>query len=200
MAERVYGLPPVFAADARVLVLGSMPGVQSLALQEYYAHPRNAFWPIVARCCGFAPDLPYAARLPQVVAAKIALWDVVGSCIRTGSLDAAIEADSVQANPLAELWAACPGLATVLCNGATAHRLFVAGRFGEPLGVAPGGGRWRLAAGREVHVERLPSTSPAHAGMSRDAKFAVWQQALLRAGAAILPAARTPADRGRTAP
>lgn len=196
MAERVHSLPPVYAADARVLVVGSMPGVRSLEAQQYYAHPRNDFWPIVAGCCGFAPELPYAERLAQLLAARIALWDVLGSCVRTGSLDAAIEPASVVTNPLPQLLAACPELGAVLCNGALAHRQFVAAGFGERVAD----GRLRLADGRRVAVARLPSTSPAHAALRREQKFAVWQQALLTAGAALPAAPRSRAGRGRSAP
>ena len=84
------GFPPVAATGARVLVLGSLPGAESLRRREYYAQPRNAFWPIFGAIVGAGPALPYSARLARLEAAGIALWDVCASARRDGSLDADI--------------------------------------------------------------------------------------------------------------
>ena len=87
MADPVLrSFPPVVGAGARLLVLGSMPGAASLAARQYYAHPRNAFWPILAAWCGVAVDAPYTARVDALARAGIALWDVAQSAIRPGSL------------------------------------------------------------------------------------------------------------------
>ena len=88
------GLAPVWRADAELLILGSFPGQASLAARQYYAHPRNAFWPLMAALTGES-DLaqqPYAARLQRLLHHRIALWDVVDRCVRPGSLDSAIRA------------------------------------------------------------------------------------------------------------
>lgn len=160
----VHSFPPVVATAARALIVGSMPGVASLQAQRYYAHPRNAFWPIVAAVGGFAADAPYAQRLAALQQRGVALWDVLQSCERRGSLDSDIAPASQRVNDFAALFAVQPGLRAVLCNGGTAHDLFV--RHVAP--IAPPG----------LTVVRLPSTSPAHASSSFLQKLAAWRQAL----------------------
>lgn len=148
-------------------MLGSMPGAASLQAGCYYAHPRNAFWPLWAALGGAPATAPLAERLAGLQALGVALWDVVASCERAGSLDGAIRRDSVVVNDFRALFAACPRLAVVACNGATAHDLFrrhVAGRLPPRPDPLP--------------VLRLPSTSPAHAGSSLPAKIAAWRAAL----------------------
>lgn len=163
----VESFPPIAGPDARVLVLGSMPGVRSLAAGRYYAHPQNAFWPIVGAVLGFDPAAPYGARARALKAAKVALWDVLRRCDRDGSLDAAIVPDSIRTNDFAGFLARHRRIATVLCNGGTAFTEF------ERL-VRPG----LVAGGRELRVRRLPSTSPAFAGMTRAQKLATWRREL----------------------
>lgn len=161
-AARLAGLPPVVRADARVLVLGSFPGVASLAAAQYYAHPRNQFWPIMGSLTGRPlADLPYPERLAGLADARIALWDVVESCIRPGSLDSAIR--DALGNAFGPLLDDAPGIGAVAFNGGTAAR--AAGWF----------------AARGLAVYRMPSTSPAHAGMSFADKLDRWS-ALARDG------------------
>lgn len=154
---------PLLRADARVLVLGSMPGRASLDAQQYYAHPRNAFWPIMAACCGFDPASDYATRVRTLLDAGIALWDVLAQCCRPGSLDSAIELAGARPNAIAELLDAHPQITRVCCNGSAAASLYR--RFGLP--GAP-----------RVEVLQLPSTSPAHAGMPLAEKMRRWHAAL----------------------
>ncbi|MDY0057667.1 MAG: DNA-deoxyinosine glycosylase [Methyloversatilis sp.] len=166
MTERVRCFPPVAdPATARVLILGSMPGVASLAAQRYYAHPRNQFWPIMGALFGAGPELPYAERLRVLTAAGIALWDVLESCERAGSLDAAIDARSAQANDFAAFFDAHPGITRIVCNGGTAEKHF---RRDVMPQLPP----------RALELVRLPSTSPAHAGMGAQEKLARWRAAL----------------------
>jgi hypoxanthine-DNA glycosylase len=159
---RLRSFAPVFRADARVLILGSMPGAASLAAAQYYAHPRNAFWPIMGALFDAGAELPYDVRLGRLLDAGIALWDVIGRCHRSGSLDSRIAADSVEPNDIAGLLAACPHIGHVFFNGGAAETAFRR--------------HVRLAAGlRPLHRTRLPSTSPAHAARSLEAKLAAWQ-------------------------
>ena len=95
---RIHSFPPIESRNARVLILGSMPGIASLAANQYYAHPRNAFWPILAETIGFDPAIPYEGRVRAVTAAGIAVWDVLQSCNRDGSLDARIDRDTLVVN------------------------------------------------------------------------------------------------------
>ena len=154
------GLAPVIAIDTRILVLGSFPGEASLKAQQYYAHPRNALWPILSALTGEdLASLPYAQRLPRLLAHHIGLWDVLGACERTGSLDSAIRKPA--ANDFARLRDLCPALRTVGFNGQTS------GKFAPQF----------AAQGYRTVV--LPSTSPAYAALSFDEKLAGWRQLLM---------------------
>lgn len=162
---RAKSFPPVYAPDACVLILGSMPGTASLAAGAYYAHPYNQFWRILGELCGAGPDLSYAVRLARLRAHKIALWDVLDSCVRPGSLDSAIEHTSAIANDIPGLLRAAPRIRRICCNGATAYH-GVRRYFGDELDALG------------VTVLRLPSTSPANAGWSFACKLAAWRAAL----------------------
>lgn len=161
------GLEPVADRAARALVLGSMPGSCSLDRREYYAHPRNAFWPIVQALFGISPELAYALRLSRLREHRVALWDVIGKCRRRGSLDQKVESGSIVPNDFGRLFAQCPLIELVAFNGRLAEQSFE--RY-----VLPG-----LPA-RFARIERvrLPSTSPAHAAMRFEHKRDAWESAL----------------------
>jgi hypoxanthine-DNA glycosylase len=162
-----HSFAPVARADARLLILGSMPGEASLAARQYYAYRQNQFWPIMEALCGAGPALPYPRRLERLVQHGIALWDVLYSCLRIGSLDAAIEQASAVPNDLPRLLRAHERIARICCNGAAAHRALQR-HFGAELAREfPG-----------VQILRLPSTSPAHAGMPLADKLAAWRAAV----------------------
>ena len=163
----LHGLPPVLPAQPRLLILGSMPGAASLSAACYYAHPRNQFWPIMGALFGAAPERPYAERLQILQAQGIALWDVVGSCRRSGSLDSAIERDSVHFNPIDILLQDNPSIGHIICNGGTAMRLLRQG-FRQVLAI-----HWP-----DLTIRQLPSTSPAHAAMRPADKLAAWREIL----------------------
>jgi TDG/mug DNA glycosylase family protein len=156
-SPRQHGLPPVLAADTRVLILGSFPGVASLAAGQYYAHPRNHFWPII----GALVDEPLAAmaypmRLERLRAHRIGLWDTIVACRRDGSLDADIR-DATQAE-VEHVRQAAPHVHLVGFNGKTAARAASA---------------WHAAGYATV---ALPSTSPAYTRPLAE-KLAAWRVA-----------------------
>jgi len=157
------GLPPIVGDDARVLILGSFPGAASLRAGEYYAHPRNQFWRIVEALFGIAREDNYARRCSRLTDCGIAVWDVIASCRRAGSLDAAIRDATV--NDFAAFYRAHPGIAAVFFNGASAEK-----QYRRHVALPPPAG----VAGAPVDV-RLPSTSPANAGMSLADKIEAWQ-------------------------
>ena len=147
-----------------------MPGNASLAAGEYYAHPRNAFWPIMEALFGAAADAPYAARLAVLQGRHVALWDVLAACQRPGSLDARIDRDSIVVNDLAGFLGRHGQVRAVFFNGATAATLYR--RHVLPELDERGSG---------LPTIRLPSTSPAHAARSFAAKLAAWRVLLREA-------------------
>jgi len=164
-APLLAGLPPIENPAARVLVLGSMPGAASLAATEYYAHPRNLFWPLMGELLGFEPALPYARRIAALKRAGVALWDVIGACRRSGSLDARIEAGSIVANDFVGFFARHPRVTLVCFNGATAAASW-------RRHVAP------HVTGHTLRTVTLPSSSPANASIDLAAKRAAWRAIL----------------------
>jgi double-stranded uracil-DNA glycosylase len=159
MDTRRRGLPPVLAPDARVLVLGSFPSEASLAARQYYAHPRNHFWPILSAVLDEPlVELTYRERLARVRARGVAIWDTIVACERKGSLDAAIR--NAEQGEIARVHRVAKGLRAIAFNGGTAAR------------VAPA---WR-AAGYDVLL--MPSTSPAYTRPVAE-KLAAWR-ALVR--------------------
>lgn len=166
----VCSFPPVARRDARVLILGSMPGVASLRAQQYYAHPRNAFWAIMAEFTGCAAQAPYAERLAALTGAHIALWDVLKSCVRVGSLDTAIDEASIVPNDFASFLRAHRRITHVFFNGSKAAAAF-------RRHVLPGLAE-EFAA---LDYQRLPSTSPANASYAASRKLALWQAAMAAA-------------------
>lgn len=161
------GLPPLVDARTRLVVLGSFPGEASLAAGQYYGHPRNQFWPLVAAVLGGPADLitrPYDERCAWLLAQGVGLWDVHARCRRPGSLDADIR--DAQPNDLRQLSAAAPGLRGLAFHGGEAARAM---RHGAALGLP---------------MFRLPSSSPANAGWSFERKRVAWQQVFASAGLA----------------
>lgn len=164
--KRLHGFPPIADRRARVLILGSMPSEASLAAGEYYAFRHNQFWRIAGEIAGFAHDAPYARRKAALRRRRIALWDVVGSCVRPGSLDSAIREDSIRVNDFAAFLAAHPAIRRVCFNGRKAESAW-------RRRVAPA-----LPASLQLEYRLLPSTSPAHAGMGYRDKLRIWRDAI----------------------
>lgn len=165
---RVRSFPPVVGADARVLILGSMPGKASLAARQYYAHRQNQFWPIMGALIGAGPNVPYAQRLELLIEHRIALWDVAHSCVRHSSLDSDIEDESIVPNRVAGLLKSHKEITRVVFNGHKAEQMF------QKL-IAPKTAR----IGREIVYLRLPSTSPANASMPPSEKLHQWRAAII---------------------
>lgn len=161
--SRIYGFPPLARPDARVVVLGSMPSRESLARRQYYAHPRNAFWPIMTRLFGLRCET-YAERARELTAQGVAVWDVLRACVRPGSLDSAIDEASIVTNDFAAFFTAHPGIRGVFFNGAKAEAVYRRRVLPELTDAAA-----------DLPLQRLPSTSPAHAGLDLEQKIAAWR-------------------------
>ena len=160
-SELLHGLPPIVGDGAKSLILGNMPSVMSLGAQQYYANPRNAFWKITGEIFGFRADEPYEQRVSTLATHGIAVWDVLRSCRRVGSLDSAVEPDSMVANDFGQLFARHPHITKVFFNGVAAEK-----NFNRLVRVA-----------RDVRYRRLPSTSPAQTMRYAD-KLAAWREAI----------------------
>lgn len=159
------GFGPLARADARVLILGTLPGAESLRQGRYYAKPQNSFWRIMDALTDAPPDAAYEERLDRLVDHRIALWDVCEAAERLGSLDSAIK--SPKPNDFAPFFAAHQAIELICFNGQPAGKLFerlVRPVMPEPVARLP----------RAI----LPSTSPAHAGMRVEEKLARWRAAL----------------------
>ncbi|MFZ2006794.1 MAG: DNA-deoxyinosine glycosylase [Stellaceae bacterium] len=155
IAKRSFA--PIIGAGPRVLVVGTLPGEESLRQVRYYAHPRNLFWPIIHTLFGATPSEVYEERLAFVIARRIALWDVCAMAERRASLDTEIKREVP--NTIHELLDANPGIRTVAFNGGTARRLYDRHFTRRP----------------DLTYLHLPSTSPAHASRSFAEKLALWQ-------------------------
>lgn len=157
--DRIESFPPVTRADARVLILGSMPSRKSLAALEYYAHPQNLFWTIMGELFGSSRDLPYAERLQILQDHHVALWDAARTCRRDLSADATMR--DVEANDVAGLLAECTAIRTIFCNGRKSEQLC------RKL-IAPS------VSGYDIEFVYLPSTSPANASVTPSEKVRAW--------------------------
>lgn len=164
MNSIITSFAPIADSSAQILILGSMPGVQSLNALQYYAHKQNAFWRIMADVIGFSSTLGYEERTKKLLEHHVALWDVLHSCERTGSLDSAIVEAVV--NDFQTFYIRHPNIRHVYFNGSTAERYY------------------RLYVLPQLNVtntpcQRLPSTSPAHASLSYQQKLAIWKAAIV---------------------
>ena len=158
----LQGLPPLLAANTRLVVLGSFPGVASLRAQQYYGHPQNQFWKIMGTLLSpHVADvlaMPYAERAQWLLSQGVGLWDVYAACDREGSLDSHI--NNAQPNDLQSLRTRCPAMVAIAHNGAESFKY---AKLTQALGLP---------------VHRLPSTSPANASWSFDRKLVAWQSVL----------------------
>lgn len=157
------GFAPIVGDKPKVLILGTMPSQKSLEQQQYYGHPQNRFWWIMGQLFGFDATLPYQDRVECVSQYPIVIWDVIASCHRPGSLDSAIDEQTLVPNTIPELLHAYPSIRYIAFNGKAAQRL-----FRKHLKDA--------LVSMDVIQLALPSTSPAHASMKPEQKLEQWRQ------------------------
>lgn len=160
----IFSFPPVVSSDAKVLILGSMPGIKSLQQCQYYAHPQNSFWFIIERLFAIDKTQAYTQRIKLLQHKKIAVWDVLKACRREGSLDSAIEQGSVVANDFVFFLEKYSDIEFVFFNGAKAEQEYKKHVMADLSVIS-----------RQINYLHLPSTSPAHAAMSREGKLGQWQ-------------------------
>lgn len=159
--SEIHSFLPIADVSARILVLGSMPGKESLRAQQYYAHPRNSFWMIMGELFGALPTLPYESRTEILKAAGVAVWDVLASCTRDGSLDSDIDKTSIVANDFSTFFRNHTQISAVFFNGTMAEHCFA-------RHVLP------QLTSQPLHFQRLPSTSPANAAVRYETKREAW--------------------------
>ncbi len=162
----VHSFEPVIGCNPRILILGSMPGVVSLQAVQYYANPRNAFWPIMAALFNIDIDCDYQHRIEQISHLPLVLWDTIKACHREGSLDSNIQKHQLEANNIPSLLEQYSEIGLVACNGATSEKYF--NQLVKP----------ELSENQVVVVRRLPSTSPANATMTFSQKLSNWRSIL----------------------
>jgi len=158
----VEGFLPIEDRHARILILGSMPGAASLAARQYYAHPQNTFWRILSLLLMFDRNAPYAIKIAAMKSAQIAVWDVLKSCIRSGSADAMIERDTQMPNDFSTFFRKHRGITHVFFNGTAAEIFFRRHALRE-------------TAAPSIRYGSLPSTSPANASLSFEEKLQAWR-------------------------
>lgn len=166
LGGQVSGFAPLANVDSKVLVLGSAPSIDSLKKQQYYGHERNAFWVIMSSLFDIPALAPYQQKVTLLLNRGIAVWDVLQSCQRKGSLDSNIKLNSISINDFDSFFRTYPLVRAVFFNGRAAEHIY-----------------HRRVLPRIVHdldYYRLPSTSPAYAGMSLAEKKIRWQQVLTR--------------------
>ena len=162
------GFPAIACVDAKILILGSMPSIKSLEQQQYYAHPRNAFWPIMSALFDMDKTWLYQQRCDHLISNKIAVWDALQACQRQGSLDSNIDPSSMIANDFNTFFKQHSKITLVVFNGGKAEQVF-------KQHVVPSLDK----KFKHLNQIRLPSTSPAHASMTFEQKLSAWKHTLI---------------------
>lgn len=159
MQNRISSFPPFIDHQSKILILGSIPGVKSLEKQQYYAHPQNKFWKIIFELFNEEFTEDYAERIQILKKNHIAIWDVIDSCERKGSLDSEIKNE--EANQIPELLEQYPNIQVIFCNGGKSYKNL------QKL----------LGKNFRIPIYLLPSTSPLHT-ISFERKFEDWKRIL----------------------
>lgn len=154
---KVYSFPSVSNKEAKVLILGTMPGIASLKLNQYYGHPRNAFWKLLFTIFDEPFSADYEVRKKLALKNHIAIWDVLHACVREGSLDSAIEKEIP--NNFDLFFKEHPNLEYIVFNGQKASKFF----------------KQYVRVSKNYKQVTVPSTSPANAGISWEQKLKEWQ-------------------------
>lgn len=158
MVPRISSFPPIVSEDSKILILGSVPGIKSLEMQEYYAHPQNKFWKILFEIFNEEFSTDYSVKKDFLKRNHVALWDVIDSCERKSSLDSDIKNE--EANKIVELLHDFPNIKAIFCNGQKSYKNL----------------QKILGENFRIPVFALPSTSPAHASLSYVAKLEKWSK------------------------
>jgi len=160
----ISGFAPIVSRNASVLILGTMPSEASLFRQQYYGHPRNAFWPIIRMLFNSAPGLCYQLRKEMLIKNGVAVWDVLQSCNRLGSLDSDIKLATIRTNDFVGFFSEYQGIKRVFFNGKMVEKLYqkrilptINQRFSY------------------LEYQCLPSTSPAYAVLKLEKKTEAWK-------------------------
>lgn len=159
----VVGFPPVSRSNGTALVLGTLPGQDSIDAGEYYAHQRNVFWKIMGELFGASLERAYVERLKAMKSNGVALWDVLASARRAGSLDSAIDKSTVEVNDFSQFYAEHRRIRLTCFNGRGAEDFY-------KRRVLPGLEGWS----REISLRLLPSTSPMNTTKTFKEKLAEW--------------------------
>lgn len=163
----IEGFPPIASLDSVALILGSMPSVISLAKKQYYGHQRNAFWPIMGALIGAEPEFEYEIRKQILIDYRIAVWDVLQSCVRSGSLDADIKMNTIAINNFIKFFSLHKNINWIYFNGGVAEKVF--NKYVKAS---------LIDMNRDFILQRLPSTSSAYAALSLKQKIDIWQEKL----------------------
>ena len=160
----IEGFPPIAAENSRILILGSMPSETSLKKQQYYGHHRNAFWHIMGEMFAAGHELDYKQRKQILMHNGVAVWDVLQTCFRKGSMDSDIDMNSIQVNDFNQFYNDHPLIEKIFFNGGTTEKVY----------------RKKILTTLEkrfdyLNYQRLPSTSPAYAAMKLAQKIEAWQ-------------------------
>jgi len=155
---------PIAGLNPKVLILGSMPSQKSLELQQYYAHPQNSFWWVMAKMFDFSIDLSYSEKVQKLEQNGVAVWDVLNQCQREGSLDSNIIRETEVTNDISGFLASQLSIKFLGFNGGAAKAIYK-----RHIGLA----------NNDLDSMQLPSTSPAYASITKQQKYQIWQQAML---------------------
>jgi TDG/mug DNA glycosylase family protein len=161
---KVHSIEPIIGRNPRIIILGSMPGIISINAIQYYANPRNLFWMVLADLFGIDINCSYESKVQQVQQLPIIIWDTLKSCHREGSLDSKILSTDLEANDIGALLKQFPTVQAIAFNGGASAKYF--DRLVKP----------QLSKDLSVELFKMPSTSPANAGMKQQQKLEIWRK------------------------